>query len=221
MESCRLRCTFSWWRITCCLCLSVIHFVASLKVFTCSTVNGLLYGKDPWLHVHLRWTVVQWESTDVHRILLYMENNYFCFSMHSSSLYSIFMNWLCEHPRIHEYYTSSVWCHTTSRLEPVSLTSSRLRQIKLDDSSSHKYCHVTSRTWSHAFHEDISVYVKPVIATWLDMVKCSRRNSQSPTHEDEAEILTPHKVVFKHYALHSKRIPYIWVSEDVIYLALH
>ena len=77
-----------------------------------------------------------------HGILLYMENNYFYFSMHSSSLYSIFANWLCKCPRLHEYYTSSVWCHTTSRLEPVSLTlrtSPRLRQIKLNDSSSHEW----------------------------------------------------------------------------------
>ena len=51
---------------------------------------------------------------DAHGILLYMENDYFYFSMHSSSLYSIFMNWLCEGPRLHEYYTSSVQCHTTS-----------------------------------------------------------------------------------------------------------
>ena len=56
---------------------------------------------------------------DAHGILLYTENDYFYFSMHSSSLYSIFANWLCERPRLHEYYTSSVRCHTTSRLEPV------------------------------------------------------------------------------------------------------
>ena len=59
---------------------------------------------------------------DAHGILLYMENNYFYFSMHSSSLYSIFANWLCECPRLHKYYTSSVRCHTTSWLEPVSLS---------------------------------------------------------------------------------------------------
>ena len=59
---------------------------------------------------------------DAHGILLYTENDYFYFSMHSSSLYSIFANWLCERPRLHEYYTSSVRCHTTSRLEPVSLS---------------------------------------------------------------------------------------------------
>ena len=120
-------------------------------------------------------------TIDAHGILLYTESNYFCFSMHSSSLYSIFTNWLCECPRICEYYTSSVWCHTTSWLEPVSLTlrtSPRLRQIKLDDSSSHKYCHVISHMWSHALHEDVSVYTKPVVATWLDTVKCSRRNSR-------------------------------------------
>ena len=161
---------------------------------------------------------------DAHGILLYMENNYFYFSMHSSSLYSIFANWLCEHPRIHEYYTSSIWCHTTSWLEPVSLTlrtSLRLRQIKLDDSSSHEYCHVTSHMRSHGLCEDVSVYAKPVVAMRLDTVRCSRWNSQSPTREDEAEILTPCKVVFKHYALHSKWIPYIWVSEDIIRLASH
>ena len=127
-------------------------------------------------------------------------------------------------PRLHEYYTSSVQCHTASQLEPVSLTlrtSPRLRQIKLDDSSSHEYCHVTSRTRSHALREDVSVYTKPVIMTRLDMVRCSRRNSQSPTRKDKAEILTPCEVVFKRYALHSKRIPYIWVSEDVIRLASH
>ena len=44
---------------------------------------------------------------DVHGILLY-KNNYFYFSMHSSSLYSIFVNWLCKRPRLHEYYTSSI-----------------------------------------------------------------------------------------------------------------
>ena len=97
-----------------------------------------------------------------------MENDYFYFSMCSSSLYSIFVNWLCKRPRIHEYYTSSVRCHTTSQLEPVSLTlrtSLRLRQIKLDDSSSHEYCHMTSHMWSHALREDVSVYAKPVVAT--------------------------------------------------------
>ena len=144
--------------------------------------------------------------------------------MHSSSLYSIFVNWLCKRPRIHKYYTSSVQCHTTSQLEPVSLTlrtSPRLRQIKLDDSSSHEYCHMTSHMRSHAFCKDVSVYVKPVVTTRLEMVKCSRQNSQSLTCEDKAEILTPHKVVFKCYALHSKRIPYIRVSEDIIRLASH
>ena len=144
--------------------------------------------------------------------------------MHSSSLYSIFVNWLCECPMIHKYYTSSIHCHTTSRLEPASLTlrtSLRLRQIKLDGSSSHEYCHMISHTWSHALHKDISVYVKPVVATQLDMVRCNRWNSWSPTCEDEAEILTPHEVVFKCYAIHSKWIPYIRVSEDVIHLASH
>ena len=53
-------------------------------------------------------------DVDAHRILLYTENDYFYFSMHSSSLYSIFVNWLCERPRLHKYYTSSVRCHTTS-----------------------------------------------------------------------------------------------------------
>ena len=133
-----------------------------------------------------------------------MENNYFYFSMHSSSLYSIFTNWLCKHPRPHEYYTSSVQCHTTSRLEPVSLrlrTSLRLRQIKLDDSSSHEYCHVISCTWSHALCEDVSVYAKPVAATQLDTVRCSRRNSWSPTREDETKILTLAK-------LYSNIMPY-------------
>ena len=77
-----------------------------------------------------------------------------------------------------------------------------------------------SCTRSHALHKDVSVYVKPVVTMRLDTVRCSRRNSWSPTCEDEAEILTPHKVVFKHYALHSKQIPYIRVSEDVIHLAL-
>ena len=147
--------------------------------------------------------------TDAHGILLYMENNYFYFSMHSSSLYHIH-ELAMRVPRLHKYYTSSVWCHTASWLEPVSLTlrtSLRLRQIKLNDSSS--LC------------KDISVYVKPVIVTRLDTVRCSRRNSRSLTREDEAEILTPRKVVFKRYALHSKRIPYIWVSEDVICLASH
>ena len=62
-ESHHLGCTFSWWRITCCLCSSVIYFIANLNIFTCSTVNGLLSGKDPWLCVCLQWTVVQWEST--------------------------------------------------------------------------------------------------------------------------------------------------------------
>ena len=144
--------------------------------------------------------------------------------MHSSSLYSIFANWLYEHPRIHKYYTSSVRCHSSSRLEPVSLTlrtSLRLRQIKLDDSSRHKYCHVTSCTWSHALHEDASVYAKPVVVMRLDTVKFIRQNSQSLNHEDKAEILTLRKVVFKCYAHHGKRIPYIWVSEDVICLASH
>ena len=144
--------------------------------------------------------------------------------MHSSSLYSIFVNWLCECPRIHKYYTSSVHRHTTSRLEPVSLTlrtSLRLRQIKLDDSSSHEYCHMISHTWSHALCEDISVYVKPVVTTQLDMVRCNRWNSWSPIREDEAEILIPREVVFKCYAIHSKQLPYIWVSEDVIRLASH
>ena len=164
------------------------------------------------------------DHVDAHGILLYTENDYFCFSMHSSSLYSIFVNWLCKHPRIHKYYTSSVQCHTTSRLEPVSLTlktSPRLRQIKLDDSSSHKYCHMTSCMQSHGLHEDVSVYAKPVVTTQLDTVRCSRWNLWSLTHEDEAEILTPREVVFKCYALHSKWIPYIRVSEDVIRLALH
>ena len=117
-------------------------------------------------------------DSDVHGILLYTENDYFYFSMHSSFLYSIFANWLCECPRIHEYYPSSVQCHTTSRLEPVSLTlrtSLRLRQIKLDDSSSHEYCHVTSHMRSHALHGDVSVYAKPVIVTRLDMVRCHLR----------------------------------------------
>ena len=162
--------------------------------------------------------------SDAHRILLYTENNYFCFFMHSSSLYSIFMNWLYKRPRIHKYYTSSVWCHSTLRLEPVSLTlktSLRLRQIKLDNSSSHEYCHVTFCMQSHALHKDISVYVKPVIVTQLNMVKFIRWNSWSPTCKDEAEILTPREVVFKCYALHSKQIPYIQVSEDIIRLALH
>ena len=144
--------------------------------------------------------------------------------MHSSSLYSIFTNWLYEHPRILKYYTSSVWCHSSSQLEPVSLTlrtSLRLRQIKLDDSSRHEYCHMTSCTWSHALHEDVSVYAKPVVVMQLNMVKFIRQNSQSLNRKDKAEILTLHKVVFKHYAHHSKQIPYIWVSEDVIHLALH
>ena len=129
----------------------------------------------------------------MHGILLYMENNYFYFSMHSSSLYSIFTNWLYERPRIHKYYTSSVQCHSTSQLEPVSFTlrtSLRLRQIKLNDSSS--LC------------KDISVYVKPVVTTQLDTVKFIRQNSQSLTCKDKAEILTPHEVVFKCYTLHSK-----------------
>ena len=110
----------------------------------------------------------EYMHVDAHGILLYTENNYFYFSMHSSSLYSIFTNWLYEHPRIHEYYTSSIRCHSTSWLEPVSLTlrtSPRLRQIKLNDSSRHKYCHVTSRTWSHALHEDVSVYT-----TWYGQI---------------------------------------------------
>ena len=52
--------------------------------------------------------LIQTVTGDAHGILLYMENDYFCFSMHSSSLYSIFANWLYEHPRIHKYYTSFV-----------------------------------------------------------------------------------------------------------------
>ena len=85
----------------------------------------------------------------------------------------------------------------------------RLRQIKLDDSSSHEYGHVISRTRSHALHKDVSVYTKLVIGMRLDMVRCSRRNSRSPTREDKAEILTSCEVVFKRYAIDSKRIPYI------------
>ena len=55
-------------------------------------------------------------------------------------------------------------------------------------------------TRSHALHEDVSVYAKPVVATRLDTVRCSRRNSWSLTRKDEAEILTSHEVVFKCYA---------------------
>ena len=66
-----------------------------------------------------------------------------------------------------------------------------------------------SRTQSHALREDVSVYAKLVIETRLDTVRCSRRNSQSPIREDEAETLTSREVVFKHYAIDSKRIPYI------------
>ena len=193
------------------------------KDFCCNFVSRFrsLAWLWPWVWI---WVWIRCRTNDVHRILLYMENNYFCFSMHSSSFYSLFANWLYKHPRIHEYYTSSIWCHSTSRLEPVSLTlrtSPRLRQIKLDDSSRHEYCHVTSHMWSHALHEDVSVYVKPVVTMQLDTVKFIRRNSRSPTRGDEAEILTPRKVVFKRYALHSKQIPYIQVSEDVIHLASH
>ena len=67
-----------------------------------------------------------------------------------------------------------------------------------------------SHTRSHALREDVSVYVKLVAETRLDTVRCSRRNSRSPICEDEAEILTSREVVFKHYAIDSKRIPYIW-----------
>ena len=66
-----------------------------------------------------------------------------------------------------------------------------------------------SRTRSHALREDVSVYTKLVVEMRLDTVICSRRNSWSPIREDEAEILTSHEVVFKHYAIDSKRIPYI------------
>ena len=172
----------------------------------------------------LRLATIVVRFVDAHGILLYTENDYFYFSMHSSSLYSIFANWLYEHPRIHKYYMSSVRCHSSSQLEPVSLTlrtSLRLRQLKLNDSSRHEYCHVTSRTWSHALHEDISVYTKPVVMTRLDTVKFIRRNSWNPNHEDKAEILTLHEVVFKCYACHGKWIPYIQVSEDIICLASH
>ena len=186
------------------------HYDSLVPFFTSPLIMQATTSTNESLRLIGAFFLLSLNHADAHGILLYMENDYFCFSMHSSSLYSIFTNWLCECPRIHEYYTSSFRCHTTSWSEPVSLTlrtSLRLRQIKLNDSSSHEYCHVTSHMWSHALCEDVSVYAKPVVTTQLDTVKCSRQNSQSPTCEDEAEILTPHEVVFKHYALHSKQIP--------------
>ena len=66
-----------------------------------------------------------------------------------------------------------------------------------------------SHTRSHALRKDVSVYAKLVVEMRLDTVICSRQNSRSPIREDEAEILTSREVVFKHYAIDSKRIPYI------------
>ena len=149
---------------------------------------------------------------DVHGILLCTENNYFYFSMPSSSLYSVLADWL------HEYYTSSVRCHSSSWLEPVSLTlpaSLRLRQIKLYDSS-----RVLSRDVPHVVTctSQGCLSIRKIScrnATWYGLIHQAKYMSLN--REDNAEILTLREVVFKCYAHHGKRISYIWVTEGASY----
>ena len=75
-----------------------------------------------WNTEYQEFELVDIGCVDVHGILPYMENDYFYISIPSSSLYSVLAKWLYERPRTHMHYMSSVQCHCSSWLEPVSLT---------------------------------------------------------------------------------------------------
>ena len=108
-----------------------LSWVESVNEFTEQMRNALEEAKaalvkskdDMARYYNQRWTpALDYKPSDVHRILLYMENHYFYISIPSSSIYSVLMKQLYKCPRTHKHYTSSIRCHSSLRLEPVSLT---------------------------------------------------------------------------------------------------